>query len=176
MAHGIGYLPEDRKLLGLFAALDVKLNVGITTIDRLTQRGLLSGKRLGQLARDLAAKLHIVTPTVGAPITSLSGGNQQKVLFARWMALRPRLLVMNEPTRGVDVGAKAEIRQFIAELADQGYTFLVISTDLDELLALCDRILVLRRGRLVAEFPRGQASKQDVILAATTEQMAQELV
>ncbi len=168
MALGIGYVPEDRKLLGLFHAMDVKKNLGMARIDALTRRGLLDNRRLRMMADEIATRLRIKMQSLDAPITSLSGGNQQKVLFARWLATRPRLLVLHEPTRGVDIGAKAEIRQLIVQLAEEGYTFIVASMDLEELLAIADRILVLYRGRINAEYPRGTATKEQIIVAATT--------
>ncbi|GAB4431224.1 MAG: sugar ABC transporter ATP-binding protein [Anaerolineae bacterium] len=174
MRLGIGYVPEDRKLLGLFFALDVKKNLGMAQIDQLTRRGLLEQDRLRASARGLVDQLHIVTRSVDAPVTSLSGGNQQKVLFGRWLAMHPRVLVMHEPTRGVDVGAKAEIRRLIVQLADEGYAFVVASSDLDELLIIADRILVMHRGRIAAEFVHGQVSKEQIIVAATMRRESQD--
>ncbi len=165
---GIGYVPEDRKILGLFRSMDVKRNLGIAHVDRMTRLGFLDMRAMKALAEEMAKLLRISMPGVDAPITSLSGGNQQKVLFARWLAIKPRVLVMHEPTRGVDVGAKAEIRRLIVNLADEGYSFIVASSDLDELLAISDRILVMRHGKIATELTRGQATKERIILSATT--------
>ncbi len=168
MRHEIGYVPEDRKLLGLFFALDIKKNLGLAKLGELAPHGLIAENQLRALAQRMAGQLHIVMSSVNAPMTSLSGGNQQKVLIGRWLALQPRLLIMHEPTRGVDIGSKEEIRRLTVQLADEGYAFLVASSDIDELLAISDRVLVMYRGRLVAEYAHSEATKQKVILAATT--------
>ena len=168
MQHGIGYVPEDRKTLGLFDDMDIKHNLGIADVTRFTRWGLMSREKLRRLARGIQQGFHIKMTTPDAPITSLSGGNQQKVLISRWLALGPHVLVMNEPTRGVDVGAKEEICNLILKLADEGYAFVLSSTELEEMLSIADRILVMNRGRVVAEFSRAEATKNKVILAATT--------
>ena len=168
MAAGIGYIPEDRKGLGIFDDLDVKLNLCMAGIDRFSRRGLLDKRTLRRIASGMRESLSIKMRNVDAPIRSLSGGNQQKVLISRWLALKPGILVMNEPTRGVDVGAKQEITELILRLAAEGYAFVVTSSELEELLALSDRILVFNRGRVAREFPGAEASKDQLILAATS--------
>ena len=168
MAAGIGYIPEDRKGLGIFDDLDVKLNLCMAGIDRFSRRGLLDKRILRRIASGMRESLSIKMRNVDAPIRSLSGGNQQKVLISRWLALKPSILVMNEPTRGVDVGAKQEITELILRLAAEGYAFVVTSSELEELLALSDRILVFNRGRVAREFPGAEAGKDQLILAATS--------
>ncbi len=168
MQHGIGYVPEDRKMLGLFDDMDVKHNIGITGVDRFTRWGLMIRDKLCELTNEMKQGLSIKMTDVDSPITSLSGGNQQKVLISRWLAMRLHVLIMNEPTRGVDVGSKEEICNLILKLADEGYTFVLSSTELEEMLSISDRILVMNRGRIAAEFPREEATKDKVILAATT--------
>lgn len=163
---GIGYLPEDRKTLGLFDDLDIASNLGILRLNALTQRGWLRPRRLTGLALEMQRKVPVKMSDPAAPIGSLSGGNQQKVLISRWLSIRPRVLVMNEPTRGVDIGAKDEICQLLCRLADEGCSFLISSSDLDEILRLADRILVMRRGRIAAEFSRSEASKEKLVHAA----------
>ncbi len=168
MQNGIGYVPEDRKTLGLFDDMDVKHNLGIAEINRFTRWGFMLRDKLRKLAYDMKQELDIRMTDADSSITSLSGGNQQKVLISRWLALRPHVLIMNEPTRGVDVGAKEEICNLILQLADEGYAFVLSSTELEEMLSISDRILVMNRGRIVAEFSKAEATKDKVIFAATT--------
>jgi rhamnose transport system ATP-binding protein len=168
MAAGIGFVPEDRKNLGIFDDLDVKLNLCMAGIDRFSRGGLLDRRSLRSLAATMRDRLSIKAQSLDAPITSLSGGNQQKVLISRWLALRPRILLLNEPTRGVDVGAKQEITELIRTLAGEGVTFIISSSELEELLGLSDRILVMHRGRVAREVAAGETTKEQLILAATT--------
>ncbi|MCP5517949.1 MAG: sugar ABC transporter ATP-binding protein [Verrucomicrobiales bacterium] len=165
MAAGIGYVPEDRRQLGLFDDLDVQRNLGLLKLDELSRGGRLRFGRLRELAVSLQRRLGIRMAGPDAAIGTLSGGNQQKVLIARWLAIRPRLLLMQEPTRGVDVGAKEEICRLIRELAGEGCAFVVSSSELEELIAVSDRILVFRAGRVGAEFARGAVTKADLIHA-----------
>jgi ribose transport system ATP-binding protein len=167
-AAGIGYIPEDRNGLGIFGDLDVKLNLCMAGIDRFSRRGVLDKRNLRRVASSMRDSLSIRMASVDAPIRSLSGGNQQKVLISRWLALKPDILVMNEPTRGVDVGAKQEITELILKLAAQGYTFVISSSELEELLGLSDRILVFNRGRVARELTGAEATKDQLILAATS--------
>jgi ABC-type sugar transport system ATPase subunit len=168
IAAGIGYVPEDRKVLGIFDDLDVKLNLTMAGIDRFCP-GLLADRGvLRRVAGEMGERLSIKMAGPDAPVRSLSGGNQQKVLISRWLALKPRILVMNEPTRGVDVGAKQEITDLILRLAREGISFVISSSELEELILLSDRILVLNRGRVAGEFSGEQATKDRLILAATT--------
>ena len=169
MRAGIGYIPEDRKGLGIFDDLDVKLNLAMAGLDRFCPGGWVSGARLRRVAAGMRDSLAIRMQSVDASIRSLSGGNQQKVLISRWLALRPSVLVMNEPTRGVDVGAKQEITDLIRRLAGEGFAFVISSSELEELLLLSDRILVLNRGRISRELSGAEATKEALILAATTQ-------
>jgi len=165
---GIGYIPEDRKTLGIFDDLDVKLNLCMAGIDRFSRRGVLDKGELRRVTSGMKDGLSIKMQNVDAPIRSLSGGNQQKVLISRWLALKPDILVMNEPTRGVDVGAKQEITELVKRLTEEGYTFVISSSELEELILLSDRILVMNRGQVAAEFFGGEVTKDQLILAATT--------
>jgi ABC-type sugar transport system ATPase subunit len=166
MAAGIGMVPEDRTTLGLFDDLDIQHNLGLCRLKSLATSGWIHHRRLRQLAEAFQRQLRIKMASPSAPITSLSGGNQQKVLIARWLAIKPQVLVMSEPTRGVDVGAKEEIGSLILKLADEGLTFVLCGSDLDELLRLADRILVLNAGQFTAEFERGAATRADLIHAS----------
>jgi ABC-type sugar transport system ATPase subunit len=167
VAAGIGYVPEDRKSLGLFEHLDVKTNLAMARLDGLAKAGWLPRPALAELAYEMQRKLQIKMSSADAPVTSLSGGNQQKVLIGRCLAIHPQVLVMNEPTRGVDVGAKDEICQRLRQLAGDGCSVIVASSDLEELLRLSDRILVMRAGRIAAEFLRSVATKEKLIHAAS---------
>jgi ABC-type sugar transport system ATPase subunit len=168
IAAGIGFVPEDRKTLGLFDELDVKLNVCMAGLDGLARHGWIDRGRLRQVAGRMRDGLHIKASSVDAPVRALSGGNQQKVLISRWLALRPRILVLNEPTRGVDVGAKREIVDLVVALAAEGCSVVVSSSELEELLQLANRILVMNRGRVVAELEGAAATKDRIILEATS--------
>ncbi|HVP18524.1 MAG TPA: sugar ABC transporter ATP-binding protein [Spirochaetia bacterium] len=168
VAAGIGYVPEDRKFLGVFDDMDVKTNLCIAGIDGLSRGPFVNKSMLRKVANTMRERLSIRMAGVDAPIRSLSGGNQQKVLISRWLALKPGLFIMNEPTRGVDVGSKKEIMDLILSLSSEGYTFIISSSELEELVLLCDRIIVMNRGRMSRVFEAGEATKDALILAATT--------
>jgi ABC-type sugar transport system ATPase subunit len=165
MRAGIGYVPEDRQGMGLFGSLDIERNLGLARLDQLARWGFLRTGALRNLAVDMRQRVQIKMSQPDAPISSLSGGNQQKVLISRWLAIKPQVLVLNEPTRGVDVGSKDEICRLIRRLADEGSSYVVSSSDLDELMQVADRILVMSRGRLTAELTRGEFNKQALIEA-----------
>ncbi len=153
--HGIGYVPEDRLTEGLFLDQSINRNIVIRTIDTLRQAGgLLSPARLEAHAREWINNLSIKTSNPELPVKSLSGGNQQRVVLAKWLASKPRILILNGPTVGVDVGSKTELHEIIKSLAGEGIGILVISDDIPELLHLCNRILLMRRGRLAGMFER----------------------
>ena len=168
MRAGIGLVPEDRATLGIFDDQDVKTNVCVAGLRALARGGLLSPDRLRREAARMRDELSIKAASVDAPVRSLSGGNQQKVLISRWLSLRPRILLLLEPTRGVDVGAKAEIVALVRGLADEGCACVVSGSELDELLELSTRVLVMKRGRVVRELDAASASKDEVVLAATS--------
>jgi ABC-type sugar transport system ATPase subunit len=165
---GIGFVPEDRKTFGLFDDMDVKSNVCMAGLDGFSRRGLLDLAALRRVAGKMRDELSIKVENVDAPVRSLSGGNQQKVLISRWLALHPRVLLLLEPTRGVDVGAKQEIVGLVLALATEGCACVVSSSELDELLEVSTRILVMNRGRVAGELDGSSATKDQVILAATT--------
>jgi rhamnose transport system ATP-binding protein len=168
MSAGIGFVPDDRKSLGLFDDMDVKMNVCMAGLDGFSRRGFVDAGNLRRIAGQMRDDLSIKMSSVDAPVRSLSGGNQQKVLISRWLALKPRILLMSEPTRGVDVGAKQEIVDLVLALSADGYTFVVSSSELEELLQIANRILVMNRGRVSRTFEADEATKDRVILAATT--------
>lgn len=165
---GIGLVPEDRQTLGLFDDMDVKSNICMAGLNGLSRRGFLDVAGLRRVAGKMRDELSIKVESVDAPVRSLSGGNQQKVLISRWLALHPRVLLLLEPTRGVDVGSKQEIVDLVLALAAEGCSCVVASTELDELLEVSTRILVMNRGRVAGELDGSTATKDQVILAATT--------
>jgi len=158
----IGYVPEDRLTEGLFLSQSILRNVAIGRLDAHTRRGVLDMGGLVADATDWLTRLNVKTPDVTAPVQSLSGGNQQRVALARWLSRAPRVLVLNGPSVGVDVGSKADIHGIIRDLARQGMGIIVISDDLPELLATCHRILVMREGRIVDAMDGGSATEEDL--------------
>jgi inositol transport system ATP-binding protein len=152
IASGIALVPEDRKAQGLFLDLAVRTNFSISILDRLSGRtGLIARTKERELFERYRTLFGIRLASHLQPVSGLSGGNQQKVVMARWMALDPGILIVDEPTRGVDVGAKAEIYDLLFEMAGRGMAILAISSEIPELLAISDRILVMRSGRIQGE-------------------------
>jgi ribose transport system ATP-binding protein len=166
-AAGIGMVTEDRKRLGLFPDLDVAGNVSLCSLRGAVRSGLLSRGREEALVAGPIRDTGVKTPGPHAAITGLSGGNQQKCIIGRWLLTKPRVLLLDDPTRGIDVGAKAELYQLIDRLCRDGLGVILTSSELPELLTLADRIVVLAEGRLTAEFARGEASEQKIVAAAT---------
>ena len=166
MRQGVFYVPEDRQGEGLVLQFGVEDNVTLSILERLTKGGFLDRGSERSVVDGLREQLAIKGAN-GGPVSRLSGGNQQKVVLAKALARKPEVLLLDEPTRGVDVGAKAEIHGLIDELAREGKAVLVISSEMEELLALSDRVLVMREGRLTGEFARGEATQERVMQAAT---------
>lgn len=163
MARGLGLVPEDRKRHGLVLSMRCRENATLPILERLARFGIVRGGAERDLARTYFEKLNVRAPDGEFPTAGLSGGNQQKIVLAKWLASQCKVLLLDEPTRGVDVGAKAEIHALIDRLAREGHGILLISSELPELLSLSTRILVLREGRLVAEVPRSAAT-QDLLM------------
>jgi ABC-type sugar transport system ATPase subunit len=168
---GIGLVTEDRKAQGLFLGQSVRSNASVLLFDKLTRLGFILYKKVEGWISSAVSKLAIKTPNLQQRVRNLSGGNQQKVILARWLAVNPQILILDEPTRGIDVASKAEIHALIGELAAKGMAIMMISSELPEILAISDRILVMREGQLMAEFDRSQAT-QDSIMQAATGQLA----
>ena len=164
---GMGLVPEDRKLQGLFMNMTVRENIVLSAMDKVAAWGFVNFAAANQLAGDLVNKLDIRTPSLRQRIRNLSGGNQQKVIIARWLTLRPQVLILDEPTRGIDVGAKAEIHALMSQLVQEGVGVLMISSELPEVMGVSDRILVMHEGRITGEFTRDQATQDDIMHAAT---------
>jgi ribose transport system ATP-binding protein len=163
---GIALIPEDRKEQSLVLFASIKANVTVSILQRLSNRGLLHPKRQRDEARTIAQGVNVRMQSVDQPIGSLSGGNQQRAIFGRVFATDPRLLLLDEPTRGVDVGAKAEIYELIERAAGQGMAVLVASSELEELQLICHRIAVMNHGRVVAVLDHGDATKERIMTAA----------
>ncbi len=167
MAAGIAYVTEDRKRDGLFANLDIVANTSAAALAQFANAGFRRPAIERQRSAVLLARLKLVAKSLDMPVAQLSGGNQQKVVFARAMLRRPRLLLCDEPTRGVDVGAKAEIHGLLRELAASGVALIVIASEIDELLGLCHRILVMRDQAIVADLADHEANEVAILLAAS---------
>ncbi len=165
MRYGIAYLPEDRGTQGLIRQMDLRANTSITVLRALSRATFINRHKETQLAYSTIEQLSIRAYGPQQLVGKLSGGNQQKVVVGKWLATRPRVLIVDEPTRGIDVGAKAEIHRLMSELAQQGMAILMISSEMPEILGMSDRILVMREGRLVAEFSRAEATQENIGLA-----------
>ena len=166
LSRGLAYLPEDRLHQGLVQPMSIGENVSMAVLPQLTPGGLLRPGRERALARRFMEQLRIKAVSPAQVVRSLSGGNQQKVVLSKWLAAEPKILILDEPTHGVDVGTKADVHRTISHLAAQGLTILLISSELLEILGMSDRILVMREGRLVAEIDRADATEERVIAAA----------
>ena len=148
---GVGYVPEDRKREAIFGDLSVRANMLLASVPEFWRRYGMATRQENAEARDLVTRFGIKAPGTVNPISALSGGNQQKAVLARWLRRRPALLLLDEPTQGVDIGARADIYRIIRSAVEQGTAVLMVASDFDELARVCDRVLVLRHGRIVAE-------------------------
>jgi rhamnose transport system ATP-binding protein len=167
MAAGIGLVPEDRRQQGLLMDFSIERNIALASLGRVQRAGLIPLGAERNFAKDWALRLQIKFSKLTNPVWTLSGGNQQKVVLAKWLARRPSLLIVDEPTRGIDVGTKAEVHRLLSELASQGVAVLMISSELPEVLGMADRIVVLFEGRVSREFARADASEDAIMQAAT---------
>jgi len=163
---GLALVPEDRKKDGLILDLDIRTNISITTLDEMETAGLLQLSKEKQLSKNYIDKLQIKTFTDTQAAKNLSGGNQQKIVLAKWLAKKPKILMLDEPTRGIDINAKNEIYKLILTLAEQGLGIIMVSSELPEILALSDRILVLSEGNLTATIPIQEATESNILKAA----------
>ena len=168
MKEKIALVPEDRRQQGLFMVAGVNRNISIESFTNLVDRGLINFKRERELTNTWKEKLSIKFSNQNDPVERLSGGNQQKTVLAKWLATDPDLLIVDEPTRGIDVATKAEVHRLINQAASEGKAVLMISSELPEVLGMADRIIVMREGRQVAELSRKEATQEKVIAAATT--------
>lgn len=161
--EGIVLVPEDRKLQGLILDLSVKENTTLPILKKISHMGRISRKAEEKIAGKYANELNTKTPSLEQKVKNLSGGNQQKVVLAKWLAMNPQVLIFDEPTRGIDVGAKAEIYKIMNDLANQGRTILMVSSDMEELIGMSDRVLVLCKGRISGELSREEITSEKIM-------------
>ncbi|MEV6376295.1 sugar ABC transporter ATP-binding protein [Micromonospora musae] len=167
IAAGLALVPEDRRQQGLVMELSVERNATLARRRALSRLGLLVGGAERVEAQRWTRRLQVKTSRLGAAVATLSGGNQQKVVLAKWLATEPRILIIDEPTRGIDVGTKAEVHRLLSQLANEGLAILMISSELPEVLGMADRVLVMHEGRVVRELSRAEADETSVMFAAT---------
>jgi inositol transport system ATP-binding protein len=165
--HGLALLTEDRKLTGIMGVLPVRDNISIASLGNFTRRGFLDKRRINETCNNERNRLDIKTPTMDQLTRLLSGGNQQKVLVSRWLLTSPDILILDEPTRGIDVGAKAEIHRLMSLLAQEGKAILMISSELPEILGMSDRVLVMHESRHVGTFDRKELTQEKIMHAMT---------
>jgi rhamnose transport system ATP-binding protein len=175
MAAGVGLVPEDRRQQGLVMEMSIERNIALTSLHRLQQAGLIVSRIERPFAADWATRMQLKFGRLSDPVLRLSGGNQQKVVLAKWLSRKPSVLIVDEPTRGIDIGTKAEVHRLLSSLAREGVAVLMISSELPEVLAVADRILVMREGRLVAEFTNAEASEESIVGAAMGQAPTHEL-
>ncbi len=163
---GIGFITEDRKLEGLVSQMTVAASISLASIEQTERFGILNTTLETRLAQEYVKRLRIKTPSIQQVVECLSGGNQQKVIIAKWLATNPRILLLDEPTRGIDVNAKNEIYRIISELTQAGLAIVMVSSELPEIMAIADRIIVLSEGKQTAEFSHSQATEELIMKAA----------
>ncbi len=162
-ARGIAYVPEDRRRHGVIPEMSVASNTTLAVLGDVAAHGFLDFGREREIATSFVARFAIKAPSLEAPVGTLSGGNQQKVALARWLAARPSVLILDEPTQGVDVGAKAEIHRLMVDLADEGMAILMVSSELPEILGMSDRVAVMHDGTLAGILPRDAATQEAIL-------------
>ncbi|WP_033817579.1 sugar ABC transporter ATP-binding protein [Kitasatospora sp. MBT63] len=169
---GLGLAPEERKAQALFLDRSIRDNTSLVVLERLRRLRFVRRTAERALAQQYADRLRVRTPSIEHEVRKLSGGNQQKVVLARWLARKPKVLILDEPTRGIDVGAKAEIYQIIADLAEEGVALLVISSELPEVLGLADRVVVMQGGRITGELDRARATEEAILALAMADDLS----
>jgi ABC-type sugar transport system ATPase subunit len=166
IALGIGYLPEDRRQHGVILEMEIAQNISMANLTTVTRWGLINREKEDTLAIRYVSDLSIKTTSVAAATVTLSGGNQQKVALARWLAIHPRIMILDEPTQGVDVGSKSEIHELIVQLAEKGVAIILISSELPEILGMCDRVAVFHNRTVAGVLPRGEATQSGIMALA----------
>lgn len=167
MNAGLALVPEDRRQQGLFMPTSIAKNSAVTLLKKLAKLFIVRAKSESQLAAEWGKVLQLKYADIQDPVDRLSGGNQQKVVLAKWLATEPKLLIVDEPTRGIDVGTKSEVHRLLSQKAQEGMAIIMVSSELPEVLGMADRVLVMREGRMVGEFDRKQATAEKVMAAAT---------
>jgi rhamnose transport system ATP-binding protein len=164
---GLAYVPEDRQLHGLIPAMHITSNISLPTLHQFARAGWLQEKPERKSAYDAACQMEVRANHIWQLARELSGGNQQKVVLAKWLSTKPRILILDEPTRGIDVGTKAAVHALMSKLAAEGMAILMISSELPEILGMSDRVLVMREGYVTGHFSRAEATQEKIISAAT---------
>ncbi|GAC1434878.1 MAG: sugar ABC transporter ATP-binding protein [Ktedonobacteraceae bacterium] len=167
MRHGLAYVPEDRRQQGLVMDFSICANMTLPIVQRFSRLGMVNRSHEREIATDYSQQLHVRSAGIQQLVKALSGGNQQKVVLAKWLITKPSILILDEPTRGVDVGAKAEVHRIVSDLASKGLAIILISSELPEVLAMADKVLVMHEGRLTGAFDRAEANQENVMFAAT---------
>jgi rhamnose transport system ATP-binding protein len=167
LAHGVAYVPEDRQSQGLVLQMGIDNNICLPQTARLAVGGFVAAKAEDALAREYGSKMEIRAAGWDEAAMNLSGGNQQKVVLAKWLATTPRVLILDEPTKGIDVGTKAAVHEFMSQLAGEGLAIIMISSELPEVMGMADRVAVMHEGELVAVMDRAEASEEKILKAAT---------
>ena len=167
LEHGIAYVPEDRHGQGLVMSFPIDENITLPILRRLSRFTLVKSDEAEKIAADYSARLQVKSAGLDQLVSALSGGNQQKVVLGKWLATDPHVLILDEPTRGIDIGTKAEVHRIISHLAAQGVAILMISSELPEILGMSDRVLVMHEGRISGEFDRSEADQERIMFAAT---------
>ncbi len=167
IAAGIALVPEDRKQQGIVLEMTIRQNIGLPSVFQYSQLGFLNFARERQQSADMTSRLRVRMPGDQYPVVNLSGGNQQKVVLGKWLAMKPRVLLLDEPTRGIDVGAKQEIYQLMDELAGEGLAILFVSSEMEEIIGMSDRVLVMHEGRLTGQLNRDQLTEEAIMRLAT---------
>ena len=173
--HGLGFVPEDRKLQGLILGMAVRENITMSSLEKLSNYGFIKSSSEKDVSVDFIEKLSIKTPHQEQKVLNLSGGNQQKVVIAKWLAISPKILILDEPTKGVDVGAKKEIHHLMSKLTQEGVAVIMISSELPEILGMSDRIIVMHKGVIKGEFLRGEATQEKILSLALSEMTAKNI-
>lgn len=168
LRYGIGFVPEDRKEQGLVLDMTVKKNMSLAALDRLSRGWFIDKPRETDTVNNFVDKLRVKTPSIDQTVKNLSGGNQQKVVIAKWMANEPDILILDEPTRGIDVGAKKEIHRLMSELANQGVAIIMISSELPEIIGMSDRIIVMHEGRIKGELTHRPVTQEEIMRLAVS--------
>jgi rhamnose transport system ATP-binding protein len=166
VASGLAYVPEDRRRHGVVPEMSVTANTTLAVLREVAAHGFLNFAREREIAAGFVERFAIKTASLQSPVSTLSGGNQQKVALARWLAARPSVLILDEPTQGVDVGAKAEIHRLMGDLAEEGLAILMVSSELPEVLGMSDRVLVMRQGALAGILDRAAATPESIMTLA----------
>jgi rhamnose transport system ATP-binding protein len=167
IANGISYVPEDRQIQGAILPMGVRENTTLASLQKHQKMGLLSSKSERDTTRELGRALQVKASNWDQRIGDLSGGNQQKVVIAKWLAAKPSILILDEPTKGVDIGSKAAVHELMSELSGQGLAIILVSSELPEVMGMADNIIVMQDGRIVSRFKRGEATREQIVSSAT---------